>query len=708
MSGILVPSKTAALLGQAQAIFEGKAIRRTRRIPQFLPDGTEVKTVEQVAAMMRVDSITAALYVNEQKSSVPFRLGVEAKSVLLQYGGYEVKDIVRSAAGVRKYGQPIGSIIIADVTLPNLKVVDEPYEGWLTVQGDSGETYEVGLDEDATGKWVACRLPGGWDDVVIEGGKNRDDVLKKLSKHDLADMPKAPKLSKREENDIAWFNDKERGIYDQARLDGDDHEEALNTAQWEGLTNSQSNAIRNLDTIVRDWYWDLRADEADHATALRKVKALDKVMNADDFDSRKYYAAKKKNGAVSAADDAIAGEFTPSAPNGRRPTSQKPSKPRRGDSSAFRDPNPPRGGARAAQARTVANQTGGKKPVQRGTFHHGPNSATSSNAGARARKIVGGGSPKGGSGASPEVTKTSLDAAKPGDKVTVAVPGEGGVNHHIFTRGVDDRWHKGTADTKGSTSAEVLRAFSKVQKDKGATIRFGDAPGPFDYGQTLPGGTRTLGKPSREERMAARNAQNAKDWPVGTQVTVTVHSLGGREEEVSGTVSGHSSGGVTVQTTSGHGDLSVEPSKLRKVENGWEEHLRTHMGLGTNDVVPKYQLGLRQQDQWRAMTNEQRTLANEWMRTTTASQAITRAKRGERSDAQTGTWERNAPKGKVTLKRTRKSGALEIEMDGEKYTFIPGDGWGSGWRRGWSEDGPTIGLSEATILERLNAWKKKS
>lgn len=86
------------------------------------------------------------------------------------------------------------------------------------------------------------------------------------------------------------------------------------------------------------------------------------------------------------------------------------------------------------------------------------------------------------------VTVQSLDAAAPGTTVNITVPTSEGVNHNIFTRGDDGRWHQGTVDVRGSSAAELLPAYEKAKKKHGASIRFGGAPGPFAHGQTLPGG----------------------------------------------------------------------------------------------------------------------------------------------------------------------------------------------------------------------------
>lgn len=87
---------------------------------------------------------------------------------------------VRTAGGVRKYKQPIGSVIIADGrSLPHLKVTgDSDYEGWVKAKGTDGKDYEVGQEE---GKWYATGA-GGWDEIIAEGS-SEEDVYKKLDAH---------------------------------------------------------------------------------------------------------------------------------------------------------------------------------------------------------------------------------------------------------------------------------------------------------------------------------------------------------------------------------------------------------------------------------------------------------------------------------------------------------------------------------------------
>lgn len=99
--------------------------------------------------------------------------------------------------------------------------------------------------------------------------------------------------------------------------------------------------------------------------------------------------------------------------------------------------------------------------------------------------------PEGGDQTPPEADAEKAVFADPadGDMVTISVPGANGINHNIFTyREETGRWHQGTIDVNGRSEQEVWDAYVRVRDNNGATIRKGDAPGPFGNGRTLPGG----------------------------------------------------------------------------------------------------------------------------------------------------------------------------------------------------------------------------
>ena len=91
---------------------------------------------------------------------------------------------VRTPAGVARFKQPIGSIIIAGLRLPNVRLLEPIYDGWELVQGKNRKKYDVGKDED--GQWRAYGS-GGWDDIVAE---DPDEEKLFLKLNDLASGPK--------------------------------------------------------------------------------------------------------------------------------------------------------------------------------------------------------------------------------------------------------------------------------------------------------------------------------------------------------------------------------------------------------------------------------------------------------------------------------------------------------------------------------------
>jgi len=110
----------------------------------------------------------------------------------------EVKDIldratieekvvrhVRTREGERRFGQPIGSIIVADRKLSNVTISPkQSYSDWTTVQDKHGNEFNVGQYED--GSWVVMDAR---EDPIIEA-PTEDSVYKKLDQH--ATTTKAP------------------------------------------------------------------------------------------------------------------------------------------------------------------------------------------------------------------------------------------------------------------------------------------------------------------------------------------------------------------------------------------------------------------------------------------------------------------------------------------------------------------------------------
>ncbi|MGV8972199.1 MAG: zeta toxin family protein [Rhodoglobus sp.] len=83
-----------------------------------------------------------------------------------------------------------------------------------------------------------------------------------------------------------------------------------------------------------------------------------------------------------------------------------------------------------------------------------------------------------------------------------------------------------------------------------------DAPKVGDMGQPLPDAPD-----ARAAKQAAKQADLEKRFPVGTVASTNVASIGGKSEDVTGTVVGVKRGSVLLKTES-HGTLAVEPEKI--------------------------------------------------------------------------------------------------------------------------------------------------
>lgn len=92
---------------------------------------------------------------------------------------------VRTRAGARRFGQPIGSIIVRDGARPlaGLRLQDSDYDGWDKIKGSNGKTYYVGQDEDEKGKmkWYATE-GASWNKIVVTAD-SEEGALSALSSH---------------------------------------------------------------------------------------------------------------------------------------------------------------------------------------------------------------------------------------------------------------------------------------------------------------------------------------------------------------------------------------------------------------------------------------------------------------------------------------------------------------------------------------------
>lgn len=88
---------------------------------------------------------------------------------------------VRTAAGVRRYKQPIGTVIGRNGSpLTKLKVVKSDYHGFDKVEDDKGNKYYVGRWPGEKGVFVT-RAEN--DNDVVAHGNSVDDAMEQLSKH---------------------------------------------------------------------------------------------------------------------------------------------------------------------------------------------------------------------------------------------------------------------------------------------------------------------------------------------------------------------------------------------------------------------------------------------------------------------------------------------------------------------------------------------
>lgn len=86
---------------------------------------------------------------------------------------------VRTPAGVRRFGQPIGSIIVRDsVRLPHIEIMDTDFPGWEMVRGKDGEKYYIG-------KYQGEKFYTGTtlDDKEVVRADTEDDVYEALDEY---------------------------------------------------------------------------------------------------------------------------------------------------------------------------------------------------------------------------------------------------------------------------------------------------------------------------------------------------------------------------------------------------------------------------------------------------------------------------------------------------------------------------------------------
>lgn len=132
----------------------------------YNPDEAEMRRLEQMARRNeQIERLIDLLY-REQMSQKSLAPQMETK----------VRR-VRTPAGERHFGQPIGTIIVRDAPLDFLRIGISDFDGWDKVDGKNGRSYYVGQFDGEKG-YVATDK----DDRIIVEADNMDDLYKALDR----------------------------------------------------------------------------------------------------------------------------------------------------------------------------------------------------------------------------------------------------------------------------------------------------------------------------------------------------------------------------------------------------------------------------------------------------------------------------------------------------------------------------------------------
>lgn len=164
-------------------------------VPKFSPMGEQVTQVKDISAMMGIDKKVAAVYVL-QDPAASSELKEDAREVLnpgifvasddvylpVVHKAYDIISnpftveekrirMVRSVAGVRRFQQDRGSIIVDDGEPPldALIALDNDIPGYEKIGDKSGHVYYIGREE---GGWVVRDPSSG--QVIHRGGTEQD------------------------------------------------------------------------------------------------------------------------------------------------------------------------------------------------------------------------------------------------------------------------------------------------------------------------------------------------------------------------------------------------------------------------------------------------------------------------------------------------------------------------------------------------------
>lgn len=91
MGGVALDKKTVGLLMMLRdRLVSDPHSGMGRGLPRWLPDGSEVKTVEQLATLLGTDRKTAAIAVLQCSDATPTPLRLEAKDIYAGLGSHNV------------------------------------------------------------------------------------------------------------------------------------------------------------------------------------------------------------------------------------------------------------------------------------------------------------------------------------------------------------------------------------------------------------------------------------------------------------------------------------------------------------------------------------------------------------------------------------------------------------------------------------------
>jgi hypothetical protein len=251
---IEVDGATAALLHESRDIINdmiaGRMASKTLLCPRWNPDGTEVKSVQEAAVLMGTSEEVAA------RAMLESDLDDEAKIVAFDFLEEKAIRRVRTPAGVKKFGQPIGTIIVRDgLNLTKVKLADKnTFDGAETVIGPKGERYAMVQDEDGWGAYDESVDPAKFWDSPVVTAKNEEDLLvaldKKLGGGKAAPKGKAPATDKKPASkpDFSSMTDAELRRFDKDRSNDED----LRLAAVHELTDRRMAKRRAANKPIKD------------------------------------------------------------------------------------------------------------------------------------------------------------------------------------------------------------------------------------------------------------------------------------------------------------------------------------------------------------------------------------------------------------------------------------------------------------------------